>query len=235
MAVKTARRSGGARARPNPEQAGENGTLADRAYRKLEEEIVTLRLAPGTMVSEAVLSRRLGIGRMPIREALQRLSRERLVVIMPKRGIVVAEVNVGSQLRLLEARREIERLLSRLAARRATAEQRARFDQIAAGMDKAGDADDDATFIGLDREYNLLVMEAARNEYAAGAMTLMHGLSRRFWYIHYKKSADLPLTARLHADIARAIAAADQDAAAAASDRLLDYIETFTRATLADG
>jgi len=234
MAVKTARR-GGTRARPGAEQAGQNGTLADRAYRKLEEEIVTLRLAPGTMVSEAVLSRRLGIGRMPIREALQRLSRERLVVIMPKRGIVVAEVNVGSQLRLLEARREIERLLSRLAARRATAEQRARFDRIAAGMDKAGSEDDDATFIGLDREYNLLVMEAARNEYAAGAMTLMHGLSRRFWYIHYKKSADLPLTARLHADIARAIAAADQDGAAAASDRLLDYIETFTRATLADG
>lgn len=221
--------------RSRQEPAGENGTLADRAYRKLEEEIVTLRLAPGTMVSEAVLSRRLGIGRMPIREALQRLSRERLVVIMPKRGIVVAEVNVGSQLRLLEARREIERLLSRLAARRATAEQRARFDQIAAGMDKAGAEDDDATFIGLDREYNLLVMEAARNEYAAGAMTLMHGLSRRFWYIHYKQVADLPLTARLHADIARAIAAGDQDGAAAASDRLLDYIETFTRATLADG
>ncbi|HVO13863.1 MAG TPA: GntR family transcriptional regulator [Alphaproteobacteria bacterium] len=234
MAVKTARRSG-TTARSRQEPAGENGTLADRAYRKLEEEIVTLRLAPGTMVSEAVLSRRLGIGRMPIREALQRLSRERLVVIMPKRGIVVAEVNVGSQLRLLEARREIERLLSRLAARRATAEQRARFDQIAAGMDKAGAEDDDATFIGLDREYNILVMEAARNEYAAGAMTLMHGLSRRFWYIHYKQVADLPLTARLHADIARAIAAADQDGAAAASDRLLDYIETFTRATLADG
>jgi DNA-binding GntR family transcriptional regulator len=214
---------------------GGNGTLAEMAYRRLEEEIVTLRLAPGALVSEAALSKRLGIGRMPIREALQRLARDRLVVIMPKRGIAIAEVNVRSQLRLLEVRRELERLLARLAARRATREQRQRFDAIAAGMDAAAREDDDAAFMRLDREFNLLVLDAARNEYAAGAMTLMHGLSRRFWYIHYKEVADLPLAAKLHADIARAVAAADQDAAAAASDRLLDYIEDFTRATLVDG
>jgi DNA-binding FadR family transcriptional regulator len=63
----------------------------------------------------------------------------------------------------------------------------------------------------------------------------MQGLSRRFWYIHYKEAADLPLAARLHADIARAIAAADRDAAGAASDRLMDYIEAFTRGTLTSG
>lgn len=222
-----------------PEQATvpaeEGGTLADLAYRRLEEQIVTLQIAPGAVVSEAVLSKRLGIGRMPIREALQRLAREHLVVIMPKRGIVVAEVNVRSQLRLLEVRRQLENLLARLAARRAKPEQRARFEAIAAGMDAAGRDDDDATFMRLDREFNLLVIDAARNEYAAGAMVLMHGLSRRFWYIHYKEVADMPLAARLHGDIARAVAAGDQDAAAAASDRLMDYIETFTRATLADG
>lgn len=216
------------------ERASSIKTLADRAYRELEEEIVTLRLPPGAMVSEAVLSARLGIGRMPIREALQRLARERLVVIMPKRGIVVSEVNVRSQLRLLEVRRELERLLARCAARRATADQRKRFRAIVAGMEAAARKDDDATFMRLDRAFNLLVIDAARNEYAAGAMTLMHGLSRRFWYIHYKEVADLPLAARLHADIARAIAGGDQDAAAGASDRLIDYIETFTRATLAD-
>ena len=58
-----------------------------------------------------------------------------------------------------------------------------------------------------DREFNLLCAAAAHNEFAAGAMSLMHSLSRRFWYIHYKQAADMPLTAKLHADIARAIAA----------------------------
>src|SRR6201994_4338290 len=61
-------------------------TLTDKAYRALEEEIVTLRIAPGTVVSEAMLSRRLGVGRTPVREALQRLAREWLGGILPPRG-----------------------------------------------------------------------------------------------------------------------------------------------------
>jgi DNA-binding GntR family transcriptional regulator len=218
--------------RPAGEEAPDAWTLAERAYRELEEQIVTLQLQPGAVVSEAILSRRLGIGRMPIREALHRLARERLVVILRRRGVIVSEVNVRSQLRLLEVRRELERLLARCAARRATQEQRNEFATIAAGMEAAGHDNDDATFMRLDRAFNTLVIEAARNEYAAGAMTLMHGLSRRFWYIHYKEVADLPLAARLHADMARAIAAGDPDVAAEASDELIDYIETFTRATI---
>ena len=51
-------------------------TLTEKAYRALEEDIVTLRIPPGTVVSEAILSRRLGVGRTPVREARQRLARE---------------------------------------------------------------------------------------------------------------------------------------------------------------
>jgi DNA-binding FadR family transcriptional regulator len=63
-------------------------------------------------------------------------------------------------------------------------------------------------------------------------MTLMNSLSRRFWFIHYRQAADMPLAARLHAAVARAIAKADAKAAATASDKLLDYIEEFTRSTV---
>jgi DNA-binding GntR family transcriptional regulator len=63
-------------------------------------------------------------------------------------------------------------------------------------------------------------------------MRLMNTLSRRFWFHHYKQAADMPETAKLHADIARAIVAGDEKAAAAALDRLLDSIEAFTRATV---
>ncbi len=83
-----------------------------------------------------------------------------------------------------------------------------------------------------DRRLNLMISQACRNEYAMKAMGLMHGLSRRFWYMHYKEVLDLPHCARLHAALARGIAKGDAEAAAAASDRLIDYIETFTRATL---
>jgi DNA-binding FadR family transcriptional regulator len=63
-------------------------------------------------------------------------------------------------------------------------------------------------------------------------MALMHGLSRRFWFIHWRRSADLPEAAAVHAALARAIADGAPEGAAAASDRLLDYIEAFTRATV---
>src|ERR1700712_5604094 len=99
-------------------------TLTEKAYRALEEEIVTLRIPPGTVVSEATPSRRLALGRTPVREALQRLAREWLVVILPRRGIVVSDIDPVRQLRLLEARREIERFLARSAARRGRPGQR---------------------------------------------------------------------------------------------------------------
>ena len=208
-------------------------SLTEKAYRLIEELIVTLQIAPGAVVSEASLSARLGIGRTPIREALQRLARERLVVVLPRRGIMVSEINVRTQLRLLEVRRELERLIARSAARRAGAPQRQQFRAIARAMAETALTNDDIAFMRSDRELNLLALDAARNEFASGAMALMHGLSRRFWYIHYKEVADLPLAARLHANVALAIADGDGDAAAAASDRLLDYIEAFTRATVA--
>ena len=207
-------------------------SLTDRAYAEIEELIVTLRLAPGAPVSEAELSGRLGIGRTPIREALQRLARERLVEIYPRRGIFVTDINVASQLRLLETRRELERLIARSAARRATDDERARFRALAAAFEAAAKANDDVTFMRIDRDFNVLCSSAAHNEFAAGAMSLLHSRSRRFWYLHYKQAADMPLTAKLHADIARAIAAGDAERAAKASDRLLDTIEKFTRNTV---
>jgi len=207
-------------------------TLTDRAYREIEELIVTLQLPPGTVLSELVLADRLGIGRTPIREALQRLSRDGLVNILPRRGVLVSDINLRAQLRLLEVRRELERLMARGAAERATEEERAEFSEIAAGMYRASESEDDIAFMRLDQQFNTLVSSAARNEFASRSMGLMHGLSRRFWYQHYKEAADLPLCARLHAVVAEAIANREADHAAAASDRLMDYIESFARSTL---
>ena len=207
-------------------------TLTDRAYRLVEELIVTLALPPETILSEQSLAARIGIGRTPIREALQRLARDGLVVILPRRGILVSQINLKTQMRLLEVRRELERLMARGAAERATREETALFATIAREMRRAASENDDMTFMRLDRQFNELVSRAARNEFASRAMGLMHGLSRRFWYQHYRESGDLPLSARLHAEVADAIAGRNPEAAAKASDHLIDYIESFTRKTI---
>jgi DNA-binding GntR family transcriptional regulator len=204
----------------------------DQAYDQLEELIVTLQLPPGSSVTEAKLAERLGIGRTPVREALQRLARENLVVTLPQRGYLVSHIDVRMQLRLLETRREVERLIARCAARRATTEERKHFDVLANTFEKASRNNDATTFIRADREFNELCLEAARNEFAAGAMQLMHGLSRRFWYMHWRQAADMPVTARDHAVLARAIAKGDEEGAGRALDALLDGILAFTKATL---
>ncbi len=210
-----------------------DASLTDQAYSRLEELIVTLQLTPGEVVSEATLGERLRIGRTPIREALHRLARERLVIILPRRGIIVSEINVGAQLRLLEVRREIERLIARSAAERASAAERTQFLALAKAFEAAARTDDETAFMRTDRAFNDLSLVAARNEYATGAMTLMHSLSRRFWFIHYRQAADMALAAKLHAAVGRAIAKGNGAAAATASDRLVDYIEAFTRSTVA--
>lgn len=207
-------------------------TLTDKAYAQIEELIVTLQLPPGTVLSELVLAERLTIGRTPIREALQRLSRDGLVNILPRRGVLVSDIDLRSQLRLLEVRRELERLMARGAAERATDEERAQFSEIASGMRRAATKSDDMSFMRLDKEFNTLVALAARNEFATRSMGLMHGLSRRFWYQHYKQTADLPLAARLHAEVAEAIAARNPDKAGESSDELIEYIASFARSTL---
>ena len=183
---------------PAPDEAGYN-SLTDHAYQRIEEEIVTLELAPGSVVSEARLSERIGIGRTPIREALQRLAHAGLVMILPRRGILISEINVRSQLQLIEVRREVERLIAGNAADRAAAGERQRFGEIADAMLRAADTDDDRAFLRLDRELNDLSVTASRNEFPSKSMQLMQPLSRRFWFIHYREVADLPLCARLHA------------------------------------
>jgi DNA-binding GntR family transcriptional regulator len=218
--------------RRNARAAHTGRSLTEQAYFALERMIVTLQIQPGSAVSETELSERLGIGRTPIREALQRLAREQLVVILPRRGILVSEINVNTQLRLVEVRRVVECLVVRCAARRASAAMRTRFVDIGARFERYARNNNDSGFIDVDREFNDLCIEAAHNEFAAGAMSLMHSLSRRFWFLHHKHIADMPATAKLHADIARAIASSDETMAVAAAERLLDAIEKFTRATV---
>jgi len=207
-------------------------TLSDVAYSQIEEMITTLQLAPGQAISEAYLSSKLGIGRTPVREALQRLARERLVVIHPRRGVVVSEINIKNQLKLLELRRELERLIARVSARRSTADERKMMREIAENMEKAAANNDEMLFVRLDRRFDLLFVKLARNEFLSDAIQPLQGLSRRFWFMHYKSAADMPRTAKLHADVARAIANGAERVAMQASDNLVDYIEAFTKSTL---
>lgn len=72
-------------------QQGESGR--NYALRTIKENIVRLELAPGSKVSESEIAAGLGLSRTPVREALQELSRERIVEIYPQRGSIIALVD----------------------------------------------------------------------------------------------------------------------------------------------
>ena len=206
--------------------------LTDLAYEKIEEAIVTLVLPPGAAVSEQGLADMTGIGRTPIREAIQRLAREHLIIVLPQRGLLVTEVDVGKQLKLLETRREIERLVCRRAAKKAGEDERRAFERLSDEFIRAAESNDAVAFMRADREFNELCLTAAQNEFAEGAMRMLHGLSRRFWFLHHKQFPDLHEMARLHSAVAIAVSKGNVQGAGDALDQLIDFIETYTRATL---
>jgi DNA-binding GntR family transcriptional regulator len=210
-------------------------SLSDQAFGALEEMVVTLKLPPGSLWSDATLSESLGIGRTPGREAVQRLAEYHLVIIMKRHGIRIAEVNEQEQLLVLETRRELERSIATRAARRASTEEKKTMAAMAQALLKAGRAGD---VFELLRQYFVaksFTAGCAGNRFTAQAIAPLYTLSRRFYFMHHKELNDLPEVARLHAELLRAIASGDEQAAAVACDLQIDYAASFAKRIITSG
>ncbi len=206
-------------------------SLADKAYSTIEELIVTLALPPGHLFSEGELSQQINIGRTPLREALQRLASDRLVKSLPRKGMMVSEINITDQLAMLETRRVLDRLVTSRAARRASDGQRALLYTIHQDMEGAASNKDITTFMRLDRACDEVLEAASRNPFAAQALAPLHAHCRRFWY-QYKHEGDIAKSAMLHIQMIDSVISRDEDAAGQSADAILDYLEDFTRRSL---
>lgn len=207
--------------------------LSERARARLEDMIVSLALPPGSVWSEAELSATIGIGRTPVREALQRLEGDHLVRIIRRHGVQVTEINVVDQLLLLELRRELDRTIAVHAARRSTTSERARLLEMAKRLEALkAEADDIRPYLRDHYELKNFLAACARNPFVARAVMPCYAMSRRFYYLHHRRARDLTVATQHHVAVIRAVATGDERKAAAASDRLMDYVEEFTRATV---
>ena len=200
-------------------------SLTNRAYNLLEEMISTLQLPPGTPVSEAELSSQLGIGRTPVREAMQRLARERLLLVLPRRGCIVTPIRPEEEVMLIETRRAIETLVMETAAARASESERRQFGEIAARMKTVLRTHDFDAFARLDAEFNRLCIAACRNELAGSMMQVIAPLSRRFWFTHHGRTLSKE-GVEAHIEIALALSRGDAKAALSGAERLLRYVES---------
>jgi DNA-binding GntR family transcriptional regulator len=183
-----------------------------RAYDLIWEKITTLGLPPGTPINEQQLAEELGIGAVPVREALKWLAHENLVRVTERHGIYVADVNTEDLQQLSEMRLSLESLSARLATERARPDdlvvlQALRKEQATLTPDESRDLFD------LDHKFHQAVAAAAHNKYLAQTLDRLFGLSRRLWYLVLPHLELLPSSVEKHLDLVEAIEGRDADRA----------------------
>ncbi len=172
----------------------------------------------------------IGIGRTPVREALQQLSGEGLVEIRPRKGIKITNVAYEDQFQRVELNRTLLAFIVRTAAVRSTSEQKKSFSDMAVAYDEVALNPDLDSIMQLDKTMFDLLCDASHNEYADRAMRLLAGENRRLRYSHFQKHADIPIFARIRAELARALEQSDAAAAEASVNQRMDYIESTLKA-----
>lgn len=200
--------------------AADDSKAAD-AYRAIKDMIVSLELPPAALLDERGLAARLDVGLTPVRQALRRLEWENLVVILPRRGTLVADLNESDLDRIYEMRSVLEPLAAGLAAERGSAEQRAALADV---MERtrvalAEEPPDRPRLIALDRELHRLIWRMAGNEMLETTSEWLYSHVLRRWNTTLDRSASLGLAMAMHEEIAAAVIAGSADTARAAMAR----------------
>jgi DNA-binding GntR family transcriptional regulator len=173
--------------------------------------IVRLELAPGAVIRDDELQATLGVGRTPIREALQRLERDQFVTVVPRRGMFVSGVDVADLSILYETRAILEPYAMRLACARGTAEH---WDAMRAELKRVRSRSAPDELLEIDRRCREIVWDAADNRFLTGTLDMLYAQSDRVWHLYLGDVADIHLMIDEHREILAAIEAGDADRAA---------------------
>ena len=213
-------------------EAADARSLSDRAYYRIRELIVTLELPPGSLVSERELMERLGLGRTPVREALRALARDCLVEVYPRRGMFVSSVDVRDLAGLSEVRTTLEPRAARLAAERATDDDRARITILLKELEHVRDKPNERALIDLDQRIHRHIYECTHNSFLAATLNEYYVLTLRIWFLALDRVARLEDAIREHRDLLVSIRAGDGDRAEEAMRRHVAGFETAIRRVL---
>jgi GntR family transcriptional regulator, rspAB operon transcriptional repressor len=195
-------------------------SLSERAYHEIRRMIVRLELAPGAVIRDDELQATLGVGRTPIREALQRLERDQFVTVVPRRGMFVSGVDVADLSILYETRAILEPYAMRLACARGTAEH---WDEMRAELKTVRARSTPDELLEIDRRCREIVWEAADNRFLTGTLDMLYAQSDRVWHLYLGDVADIHLMIDEHREILAALEAGD-------ADRAAELIEAHMRA-----
>ncbi|MGK5682343.1 GntR family transcriptional regulator [Actinoplanes sp. URMC 104] len=195
--------------------------LVDHAYQEIRDDLITLRIEPGAPLDEKQLSTALGVGLTPVRDAIKRLTLERLVVIYPRRGTFAAEINISDERWLTEARTGLEGLAAALAAQRATDADRAELLELAQKLDAARLS---MSYIDHDAAVHRAIYAVARNPYLESTLNQYTNAALRIWHYALRNLGSHTPRACDQAEVIDAIVTRDGERARAAAEaHLLDF------------
>ncbi len=188
-------------------------SLSDIAYRQIREKIVSLELPPASLIDESALAAEIGVGLTPVRQALRKLSFKNLVVILPRRGTLVADLNPSDLQKIFEMRLELEALAARLAARRATPAQITAMEDLIQQALALVETGSNQELLDIDHKMHILIAEAAHNEFLEESVDWLYSHVHRLWNIRLHQVGNLGQAIHEHKAILDAIKTGDAELA----------------------
>jgi DNA-binding GntR family transcriptional regulator len=191
------------------------GAGAKIVYDLLRDEILNLKLAPGSPIDEVQLGERFGMSRTPIREALVRLAEEGLVSTLPNRSTMVAQIDFLNLHTYFDALSLMYRVTTRLAAQHHRPADLHTIRAVQADYARAVQSQDALAMIAINAAFHIAIAEAGRNPYFASLSKRLLGEGRRILRLYYESYDDqLPIhLVDEHTELIQAITDRDIDAA----------------------
>jgi DNA-binding GntR family transcriptional regulator len=167
-------------------------SLARGAADWIAEHIISGEIKPGEKLTETGLAERMGVSRSPVREALQALSREGLIILEPRRGAYVSELNARDVRDLYACRLLLEPSCSAQAAATLTDATARELDKTFQQMEQAVADHEVAEYIEGLKHYNDTVLTACPNRVLSGYAQNTWRSSLRYWDLLIRGSANYP-------------------------------------------
>ncbi len=195
----------------------------------LRRDILGGTLAPGDRLVELQLTDRYRCGRAAVRAAFVALEAEGLVTREANRGATVRRISVAEAIEITEARAALESLIAAHAARNASDAERAELTAIIGQMEAAVATDDSDEYAELNRAFHRRLREISGHGVTAELVDKLRNRAAHHQYRLALMPGRAPVSLGQHAAIAAAVAAGDEDAAAAAMQTHLRSVADVLR------
>ena len=187
--------------------------ISEQLREKIEDQIATGALPPGSALDEATLVEQHGVSRTPVREALIQLAAEGLIEIRPRRGAVVTSIGPTRLMEMFEVMAELEGMCGRLAARRMSDAQRQALLAAHQACEAACTQEDANAYFYCNEEFHSAIYAGSQNIFLIEQTSQLQRRLRPYRRLQLRVRNRMGVSFQEHLKVVQAITAGDADAA----------------------